>query len=278
MSYICEFCNSEFSAKFNLTYHQKTAKYCLKLQGKERSYKCKKCNKELCDKRHLDTHEQKCISQEGRKHTITLFREKEQELKEFKIDTDKQIIILQHQLKSSNDTITLLREQISELQSRLENVAVQGVKKSTTTTNNIVNIENLTDEWLKTSSKNLTLDHIQRGPQGYAEFASQHSLKDRVKCVDFARRILQYKEDDAIIRDKKGKKLSKKFFQSIESQNKELVREAMYKITEEMDDKTPEELDRIMEKMTKFLDMNSTDIVENQELKDSFVKELCELL
>ncbi len=128
MSYICEFCNSEFSAKFNLTYHQKTAKYCLKLQGKERSYKCKKCNKELCDKRHLDTHEQKCISQEGRKHTITLFREKEQELKEFKIDTDKQIIILQHQLKSSNDTITLLREQISELQSRLENVAVQGVK------------------------------------------------------------------------------------------------------------------------------------------------------
>jgi hypothetical protein len=278
MSCICEFCYSEFSAKFNLTHHQKTAKYCLKLQGKETIYKCKKCNKELCDKRHLDTHEQNCISQEGKKNTIALFREKEQELKEFKIDTDKQIIILQQQLQSANDTITLLKEQISELQSRLENVAVQGVKKSTTTTNNIVNIENLTDEWLRTSSKNLTLDHIQRGPQGYAEFASQHSLKDRVQCVDFSRRILQYKEDDAIIRDKKGKKLSRKFFQSIESQNKELIMQAMAKIREEMDDKTPEELDSLIEKMTKFLDMNSTDIVQNQELKESFVKELCELL
>jgi hypothetical protein len=52
----------------------------------------------------------------------------------------------------------------------------------------------------------------------------------------------------------------------------------MAKIREEMDDKTPEELDSLMEKMTKFLDMNSTDIVQNQDLKESFVKELCELL
>jgi hypothetical protein len=268
MSYDCEFCKNKFVNKCGLLYHQRTAKYCLKLQGiNSTKYICKYCDKNLTDKRLLEGHEEKC----GLPQKIQL--QHDEILKH-----EKKNIILQHQLQSAKDTITILREQISELQSRLENVAVQGVKKSTTTTNNIVNIENLTDEWLKTSSKNLTLDHIERGPQGYAEFASQHSLKDRVKCVDFARRILQYKEDDAIIRDKKGKKLSKKFFQSIESQNKELVREAMDKITEEMDDKTPEELDRIMEKMTKFLDMNSTDMVENQELKDSFVKELCELL
>lgn len=275
MSHECEFCKNKFVNKCGLLYHQRTAKYCLKLQGiNSTKYICQYCQKNLADKRLLDTHEEKC----GLPQKIQVQHEEISK-------QEKTNLLLQKELSIANNTITLLRvqiseqcKQISELQSRLENVAVQGVKKSTTTTNNIVNIENLTDEWLKTSSKNLTLEHIQRGPQGYAEFASQHSLKDRVQCVDFARRILQYKEDDAIIRDKKGKKLSRKFFQSIESQNKELIIQAMAKIREEMDDKTPEELDSLMEKMTKFLDMNSTDIVQNQDLKESFVKELCELL
>ena len=189
-----------------------------------------------------------------------------------------QNILLQHQNTSYQESIKELKLQNSELISKLENVAVQGVKKSTTTTNNILRIENLTDEWLKNSSKSLTLDHIQRGPQGYAEFASQHSLKDRVKCVDFARQILQYKEHDSVVRDKKGRKLSKKFFESIQSQNKELIMDAMTGIRNEMEDKTPEELDSLIEKMNKFMDMSTLDLSKNEDLKDSFVKELCELL
>ena len=76
-----------------------------------------------------------------------------------------------------------------------------------------------------------------------------------------ARQILQYGEDDELIRDKKGKKLSKKFFESIETQNKELIKDTMASIREEMEDKSPEEMDSLMDTMNKFLDMNSIELM-----------------
>ena len=268
MSQLCEFCKNLFVTKSALLHHQQSAKYCLKIQGIQiTKYICSNCNKSLSDKRMLDIHEEKCG-----------LSDKVKNLQDTVAKLEKQNTLFQQQIAFYKETIKDLKIQNSELQYNLKDVAVQGVKKSTTTTNNIVNIENLTDEWLKTSSKNLTLEHIQRGPQGYAEFASQHSLKDRVKCVDFARKILQYKEDDGLVRDKKGKKLSKKFFESIETQNNELIRDAMSNIREEMDDKTPEEMDSLMEKMNVFLEMNLIELSKNDELKESFVKELCELL
>jgi hypothetical protein len=214
----------------------------------------------------LDSHEEKCGLSDKVKH-----------LQDSVEKLEKQNSVLHQEIAFYKQTIKDLKVQNSELQYNLKDVALQGVKKSTTT-NNIVNIQNLTDEWLQASSKNLTLQHIRRGPQGYAEFASQHSLKDRVKCVDFARRILQYKEDDELVRDKKGKKLSKKFFESIQSQNKELIMDAMSGIRDEMEDKTPEEMDSLMEKMNMFLEMNSIELSKNDDLKDAFVKELCSVL
>jgi len=202
----CEFCESKFTNKSALNYHMKTAKYCLKLRGETSRFTCDVCEKELSDKRQFEKHIEKCLQSKNLKS-----------LEKLNIEKDITITLLKEQIKNYEKTI-------SDLQNKLENVAVQGVKKSTTT--NIMNIENLTDEWLRESSKNLTIEHIQKGPQGYAEFASQHSLKNRVKCVDFARQILQYKEDDELIRDKKGKKLSKKFFESIET-NKRCIRAEM---------------------------------------------------
>jgi len=39
-----------------------------------------------------------------------------------------------------------------------------------------------------------------------------------------------------------------------------------------------EEFDSLIDKMTKFLDMNSMELSKNDELKESFVKQLCELI
>jgi len=271
MTFQCEYCKNIFSSKGNLETHQKKALYCIEKRGLTITdkFSCEECKKEFTEKRCLQKHLEKCNIIKKYQDCLELLNKQTQE-----------ILDLKKEAKYNHELIKELKLQNSILVANLKDVAVQGVNKpsTTTTTNNIINIENLTDEWLKTSSKSLTLDHIQRGPQGYAEFASQHSLKDRVKCVDFARRILQYKEDDAIIRDKKGKKLSKKFFQSIQSQNKDLITEAMGRIREEMDDKTPEEMDSLMEKMNKFLEMNSIELSRNDELKESFVKELCDLL
>jgi hypothetical protein len=269
MSFQCDYCKNTFTSKGNLDTHQKKALYCIEKRGLTITdkFNCDECKKEFTEKRCLQNHQEKCNITKKYQDSIELINKQADE-----------IVDLKKQSKYYLELIKELKLQNSVLISNLKDVAVQGVKKSTTTTNNIINIENLTDEWLKTSSKNLTIEHIQRGPQGYAEFASQHSLKDRVKCVDFSRKILQYKEDDELVRDKKGKKLSKKFFESIDTQNKELIRDAMSNIREEMDDKTPEEMDSLVEKMSVFLEMNSIELSKNDDLKESFVKELCELL
>jgi hypothetical protein len=69
MSYICEFCNKEFSSNSNLKIHKKTAKYCLNLQIRNDSdiekkeiptFECEFCNKQFNLKHVLLTHYKSC--------------------------------------------------------------------------------------------------------------------------------------------------------------------------------------------------------------------------
>ena len=55
----CEYCQKVFSTKSNLSSHQKSAKYCLELQGEhkeEKNFKCEYCNKVLTQQKSLDVH------------------------------------------------------------------------------------------------------------------------------------------------------------------------------------------------------------------------------
>jgi uncharacterized protein YlbG (UPF0298 family) len=45
-----------------------------------------------------------------------------------------------------------------------------------------------------------------------------------------------------------------------------------------MEDKTEEEMDVLIDKMNKFVDMKTVDLVNKQDLKEEFLRELCELL
>ncbi len=58
----CEFCSNEFTSKTSLTHHQKTAKYCIVLQGidKDTNFVCLNCGKKLSTQNRLYTHEQTC--------------------------------------------------------------------------------------------------------------------------------------------------------------------------------------------------------------------------
>lgn len=57
----CDFCNKSFSTKSNLLTHQKTAKYCLDLQGKENNdFICKNCNRTFTANKILVDHIQVC--------------------------------------------------------------------------------------------------------------------------------------------------------------------------------------------------------------------------
>lgn len=54
----------------------------------------------------------------------------------------------------------------------------------------------MTDEHLLDSVPNLTIDHIIKGPEGYAEYALEYPLKDRVLCSDYSRRKVKFKDKD----------------------------------------------------------------------------------
>ena len=127
----CDFCNKIFSCKSSLILHQKTAKYCLKLQGKinEEQFECEHCNKKFTVKQNLISHYGICKEKE----VNYKFEQREKDIrKEFEIE-----------LKEKDNEINELKQKIAELNGRLytlkedhevlKEIAKQ--PKNTTTTN-----------------------------------------------------------------------------------------------------------------------------------------------
>ena len=207
----CEFCNTEFSTSRALKNHQKTAKYCLEKRGKEKVYVCTHCNKKMTTNHRLSTHRDICIP----------YRENLIERKYDKVVSD-----LQQQVHD-------YRQQIKELQDRLENIALKAVSRSTTTNNMnsktqinnyIQNMMPVTSGHLLEQSSNLTLEHIKKGASGYAEYALGGPLKNRVACVDYSRRKIKFKDTEGnVITDPEMAKLAPMFFESIKDKSSQLV-------------------------------------------------------
>lgn len=274
MSFKCEFCSGIFSAKSSLTLHQKRAKYCLSNRGieKEIKYTCDMCDKKFNEKRYMEKHREKCNLPEQLRKKDTMI-----------LDLTKNLIKATQQNKDYESTLEKLEKQISELQSKLENIAIQGVKKSTTT--NILKLQPLTKEWLDAQAMLLTDNHLSQGMIGLAQFAADNSFKDRVVCTDANRKSLKYKEGDGkVSKDPKGKKLSKMFFESIKSKADNILPEMIEKIKQELDDagEEPSVFDIISGKMTELINVEKgiKQISKGQEtqLKEEFTKQLCELL
>lgn len=280
MSYRCEFCDSKFTKKCNLLYHQRTAKYCLANRGITNNQNtCEICNKNFSEKRQLQIHMEKCSS-------IKRALEMEEQLRKkdaLNLNLTKKLIEAIQQNKDYETTIEKLEKQISDLQSKLENIAIQGVKKSTTT--NILKLQPLTKDWLDAQALLLTDDHLSQGITGLAQFAADNSFKDRVICTDMNRKSLRYKEGDGkVSKDPKGKKLSKMFFESIKSKADNILPDMIEKIKQELDDagEEPSVFDAIAGKMTELINVEKgiKQISKGQEtqLKEEFTKQLCELL
>jgi hypothetical protein len=56
----CQHCHKTFSNKYVLKKHQKSARYCLKIQNKVSQHLCEYCGKHLSTKRWLLNHYQTC--------------------------------------------------------------------------------------------------------------------------------------------------------------------------------------------------------------------------
>jgi len=192
---------------------------------------------------------------------------------------------------------------IKELEGKLENIALKAVSRPTVINSNtdnriqqtINNLIPITDDHLKEQAQFLTLDHIKQGALGYANFACDYALKDRITCVDVSRRKVKYKNQDGlVITDPEMSVLSKKLFSSIQEKNTELTRQykkelrelILQKFMESGDDMTDEQtsdLDRAIEEINKHmenvsnLDSEVTKIAEGEKpnIYHEFIKEVC---
>ena len=239
--YICNFCNKKFWNKYNLDKHKKTAKYCLELQKKDISndfkdnatsnivsssslnniYKCNYCNKEYLRKDNLNTHIFKC--------KIRIKNESKNKEEEY-INNIKLI----EQYKTKYEYIEKLNKEylntINEQKIRikdLENLLLES-KTNIININSVINKDSiinnlspLTDSFIKDKASLLKTKDIINGAKSLALFARDHSFKDRVICTDVSRRTFIFKdENNNVIKDPKGVKITKKF---IENNKEELI-------------------------------------------------------
>lgn len=256
----CKYCHNKFSSKSSLVNHQKRTKYCIGLQGTYSiTFKCIGCDKQYTSKENLNFHQNKCVSY--------LVTEKEQKYEE-------KISFLQAEIQKK-DTL------INQLQDKLENVAIKAVSRPTTSNkiqinNYIQNMQPLTEQHLIDNAQHLTIDHIKKGPEGYAEYALEYPLKDRVMCSDYSRRKVKFKDNEGnLITDPEMTTLAKKFFNSIKEKNKELVCRCANELKEKLGD------DNIMDTVVKLFDYKAAieqgSDGEKSEFHHDFVRQVCSM-
>ena len=214
----CQFCKNKFAGKTSLKHHQRTAKYCLKLQGvKTKKYVCDSCGKNVSTKHRLVTHYQSCSVYKQEQYKTEFKTEKQQLLKK---------------ICELEDVIIEKNKHIEKLEDKLENIAIKAVQRPTTTNNMnktqinnfIQNMQPITTDHLIDNAPNLTIEHVQKGASGYAEYALEYPLKDRVACVDYARRKIKFKDNEGkLVTDPEMARLAPMFFESIKKKSSELV-------------------------------------------------------
>jgi hypothetical protein len=206
MSFICQFCNKEFSAKGNMNNHQKTAKYCLskrgfeKLQLIENQIKCQYCPKLFTSKQMCRFHEEKCNNK-----TVL------QVEKDYKLKLDEK----DNLLRLRDQEILFLKNQVRELQSNITSIALEGVKKPTTTntnntSNSITNILvplDLDEDKIQDIVENrFNETHFLDAQKGVAKFCFENLIKTedgkrRMVCSDPVRERYRYIDEKGDIKE-----------------------------------------------------------------------------
>ena len=249
---ICEYCKKNFANKSNLTVHQKTTKYCLKIQSELSNkivdieeFNCKFCSKNFTTKTNLKMHEKTCT----KKQEANLLEEKDKII-------EKQKILLEEKDKL-----------IEKLMTMIQPVTVNNNTNTTTSNtqkiNNIINnLTPITDEHMSEQSKYLNIDYIKKGVIGYVDYALEYPFKDKIVCVDFARKKIKYKNSDGdIVDDPDMVKLSQKFFKAIENVNTEILNSYITELQNELHTLNFSSSNDMDEVETKVFDTDSNNIL-----------------
>ena len=206
MSFVCEFCNKDFSTKGNLTLHQKRAKFCLAARGLpintiSSEIKCQYCPKIFSSKQMCKLHEKKCNNK-----TINEIQQ-ETSLK------DQEIMFLKKQLEDKNKEIDYFKQELDFYKQKLGSIALEGVKKPTTTNNtsqqitNILTPLDLNEEKIKTIVENhLDETYFLDAQKGVAKFCFDKLIqtedgKRRLVCSDPVRERYRYIDEEGNLQE-----------------------------------------------------------------------------
>jgi len=227
----CNFCKNSFVNKRNLTIHQQTAKYCLKIQGKkidEKKYKfvCKGCKKKFRLRQDHRRHENSCKS---------IFLNIKQELDKLK----KENFTLEKDLRNLREQLNKSQETIKSLQKDMKEVAIKAVSRPTHNTSNktiqinnyIKNMPPLENKRIQDNIPMLTLDHHVKGAEGYAEYALEFPFKNRIVCVDVSRNKIKYKNEDGdVVEDIGFRKMMTKLCNALKDRSFKLCQDHYEKL------------------------------------------------
>ena len=127
----CKYCKKTFNNKYTLGQHQKTAKYCLDLQGTTNTtFTCTYCNKNLCTNDRLYTHYQSCKE----KQKVEVVKDVETENKQLK-----------EKLQEKNEYISKLEAKLEKMEAKLES-KLEKLESTVTTIALEANRNNVVDE------------------------------------------------------------------------------------------------------------------------------------
>jgi hypothetical protein len=260
MEYICDICNKKFSTNSNLQNHKKKAKYCKKLQENI----CLYCNVNIHKENvnHID-------------ECILYYKYK-------LIEKDKEIELLNNKILDINKYNDELKFQNKDLQDKLNDITLKLIDKPS---NNITNYNNnskntnntkidifnsltpLTEDDFKNFTNKLTLEHIKKGAEGYADYALNYTLKDKIMCLDYSRKKICYKNEKGDkVEEYRLNTILPKIFKEIEPVNKEMILALMNNANDEFLDyeKTITEFDEGDEtdrEYTKKIEENQEEIM-----------------
>jgi exonuclease VII large subunit len=230
----CQYCKKTFSSKSSLNNHQKTAKYCIKLQNNTNEilcFNCDFCEKIFTTKQVLFNHLQSCKNKdfkdkikEKEAQFQSLLKEKEAQFQNVLKEKEAQFQSLLKDIEHYKKRLETQEDQIKELQERLERIANKAIERPThtttnNTTNNLLNITSCIDfndiDKIKDTIENkLNINHVVDGQKGLARFVKDNLLTDQngklsYLCSDPSRHVFRYKDETGEIKkDVEAKKLT----------------------------------------------------------------------
>jgi hypothetical protein len=219
----CQHCHKRYLNKNNLTTHQKTARFCLKIQGKsfERNFICNLCNKSFANRRDHLQHYNNCstlppvihlLDQIGKleasikvmaENHSNMTKEMEEDFSSKIEHKDKQILTYEVELQYKRDETIKLNREINRLNKRFDNILskpstiVQHHHNDNSTTN--ITFGPINIDTCKGYQGFLTDKHIEEGAIGVAKYALEFPLKNGYQVMDVDRKIVKYNNGQEIV-------------------------------------------------------------------------------